>query len=66
MNLYGKRFYEDIHKLVLIKKDILKELKKMNEPLQEDRETQPINFNKILTPEELDKEWEKMLNDKNI
>ena len=64
MNLYEKRFYEDIHKLVLIQKEILKELKKMNEPLQEDRETQPINFNKILTPEELDKEWEKMLNDK--
>lgn len=64
MNLYEKRFYEDIHKLVLIQKDILKELKKMNEPLQEDREIQPINFNKILTPEELDKEWEKMLNDK--
>lgn len=38
MNLYEKRFYEDIHKLVLIQKDILKELKKMNEPLQEDKE----------------------------
>lgn len=38
MNQYERRFYEDIHKLVLIQKDILKELKKMNEPLQEDEE----------------------------
>ena len=37
MNQYERRFCEDIHKLVLIQKDILKELKKMNEPLQEDK-----------------------------
>lgn len=58
MNLYEKRFYEDIHKLVLIQKDILKELKKMNEPLQEDKD-----FNKTLTLEELNAEWERMKNE---
>lgn len=58
MNLYEKRFYEDIHKLVLIQKEILKELKKMNEPLQEDKD-----FNKTLTLEELNAEWERMKNE---
>lgn len=38
MNQYERRFYEDIHKLVLIQKDILKELKKMNEPIIEYKE----------------------------
>ena len=38
MNQYERRFYEDIHKLVGIQKEILKELQKMNEPLQEDKE----------------------------
>lgn len=38
MNQYERRFYEDFHKLVIIQDKILKELKKMNEPLQEDKE----------------------------
>lgn len=33
MNQYERRFYEDIHKLVIIQEKILKELKKLNEPL---------------------------------
>lgn len=33
MNHYEKRFYEDIHKLVITQENILKELKKLNEPL---------------------------------
>lgn len=34
MNQYEKRFFEDIHKLVIIQEKMLKELEKMNEPLQ--------------------------------
>lgn len=59
MNQYERRFYEDIHKLVLIQEKILEELKKMNEPLQED-----TKINTILTEDELDAEWERMKNDK--
>lgn len=33
MNQYERRFFEDIHKLVKIQEEILKELQKMNEPL---------------------------------
>lgn len=33
MNHYERRFYEDIHKLVITQENILKELKKLNEPL---------------------------------
>ena len=36
MNQYERRFYEDVHKLVIIQGKILKELEKMNEPLQID------------------------------
>lgn len=38
MNYYERRFYEDIHKLVNIHQKILKELKKMNKPLEVDEE----------------------------
>jgi hypothetical protein len=38
MNQYERRFYEDIHKLVIIQEKILKELKKMNEPIIEYKE----------------------------
>ena len=31
MNTYERRFYDDIHKLVKIQEQILKELQKMNE-----------------------------------
>lgn len=34
MNQYERRFYEDIHKLVTIQKEILAELKKMNKPME--------------------------------
>lgn len=34
---YERRFYEDIHKLVNIQKEILKELQKMNKPYEEDK-----------------------------
>lgn len=34
MNQYERRFFEDIHKLVIIQEKILKELQKMNEPLE--------------------------------
>ncbi len=34
MNQYERRFYEDIHKLVTIQKEILAELKKINEPIE--------------------------------
>lgn len=34
MNQYERRFFEDIHKLVKIQEEILKELQKMNEPLE--------------------------------
>ena len=33
MNQDERRFFEDIHKLVIIQEKILKELQKMNEPL---------------------------------
>ncbi len=36
MNQYERRFFEDIHKLVIIQEKILKELQKMNEPLEVD------------------------------
>lgn len=38
MNQYERRFYEDIHKLVTIQGKILKELEKMNKPLQVNEE----------------------------
>ena len=38
MNQYERRFYEDIHKLVSIQKEILEELKKMNQPLEIEEE----------------------------
>ena len=34
MNQYERRFFEDIHKLVKIQEEILKELQKMNKPLE--------------------------------
>ena len=34
MNKYERRFFEDIHKLVKIQEEILKELQKMNKPLE--------------------------------
>ena len=34
MNQYERRFYEDIHKLVIIQGKILKQLEEMNKPLQ--------------------------------
>lgn len=34
MNQYERRFYEDIHKLVTIQKEILAELKKINKPIE--------------------------------
>ena len=34
MNQYERRFVEDIHKIVKIQEEILKELQKMNEPLE--------------------------------
>ena len=34
MNQYDRRFYEDIHKLVTIQKEILAELKKINKPIE--------------------------------
>lgn len=34
MNQYERRFFEDIHKLVIIQEKILKELQKMNKPLE--------------------------------
>lgn len=38
MNQYERRFYEDIHKIVIIQEKILKELQKMNKPIIEDKE----------------------------
>ena len=49
MNYYERRFYEDIHKLVTIQREILNELKKMNEPLVEV---------KVIDPESVDKKCE--------
>lgn len=37
MNQYEKRFYEDIHKLVIIQEKILKELQKINKPMEVDK-----------------------------
>lgn len=54
MTIYEKRFYEDFHKLVTIQREILKELKKMNEPLQEDVAIP------ILTLDELNEKYEKI------
>lgn len=34
MNQYERRFFEDIHKLVIIQEKILKELQKLNKPLE--------------------------------
>ena len=36
MNQSERRFFEDIHKLVIIQEKILKELQKMNKPLEVD------------------------------
>lgn len=63
MNYYERRFYEDIHKLVNIQSKILKELEKMNKPLQEDKELTPINHGKILTQKEIDEERKIMVNE---
>lgn len=38
MNQYERRFFEDIHKLVKIQEEILKELQKLNKPLEVDEE----------------------------
>lgn len=38
MNQYERRFFEDIHKLVKIQEEILKELQKMNKPIEIDVE----------------------------
>ena len=38
MNQYERRFFEDIHKLVKIQEEILKELQKMNKPIEIDEE----------------------------
>lgn len=38
MNQYERRFYEDIHKLVTIQKEILAELKKINKPMEQTEE----------------------------
>lgn len=52
MNQYERRFYEDIHKLVIIQGKILKELEKMNKPLQEIEPISTISS---------DEEWEEFL-----
>lgn len=52
MNQYERRFYEDIHKLVTIQKEILTELKKMNKPMEIDETRIP----KVLTEDDLWKE----------
>jgi hypothetical protein len=49
MNQYERRFYEDIHKLVTIQKEILAELKKMNKPMEVDEARIP----KVLVEEDL-------------
>lgn len=46
MNQYERRFYEDIHKLVIIQEKILKELQKMNKPLQVDEAAEPVATDK--------------------
>ena len=38
MNQYERRFFEDIHKLVKIQEEILKELQKLNKPLKAEEE----------------------------
>lgn len=38
MNQYERRFYEDIHKIVIIQEKILKELQEMNKPIIEVKE----------------------------
>lgn len=49
MNQCERRFYEDIHKLVTIQKEILAELKKMNKPMEVDEARIP----KVLVEEDL-------------
>lgn len=44
MNQYEKRFYEDFHKLVNIQEKILKELQKMNKPLEEDKSIEEVKY----------------------
>lgn len=46
MNQYERRFYEDIHKLVIIQEKILKELQKMNKPLQVYEAVEPVAVDK--------------------
>lgn len=43
MNQYERRFYEDIHKLVIIQEAILKELQKLNKPLEVDEEQEKLD-----------------------
>lgn len=62
MNQYERRFFEDIHKLVKIQEEILKELQKMNkkERLVEVDEEAKVNFPLILTEDELEEEWNRI------
>ena len=51
MNYYERRFYEDIHKLVNIHQKILKELEKMNKPLEidvEEKEDYKMSIEELL------------------
>lgn len=59
MNQYERRFFEDIHKLVKIQEEILKELQKLNKPLEVDEEAK-VNFPLILTEDELEEEWNRI------
>ncbi len=43
MNQYERRFFEDIHKLVKIQEEILKELQKLNKPLEVDEEQEKLD-----------------------
>ncbi len=61
MTNYEKRFYEDIHKLVKIQGDILKELKKMNEVPYEDTEITPEQL-----LDDLSKKIMPKINDKSL
>lgn len=59
MNQYERRFFEDIHKLVKIQEEILKELQKLNKPLEVDEE-ENVYFPLILTEDELEEEWNRI------
>lgn len=47
MNQYERRFYEDIHKLVIIQGKILKQLEEMNKPLQVEELIEELNEEEI-------------------